>query len=377
MPADSTPRRRRYHAAAVLDDPLQQLRARIDALDAQIVDLLNQRAQVVIEVGKHKRQHGGSIYAPDREAALLRRLAEMNAGPLPQRTLEAVYRELMSGSFALEKPLRIAYVGPPGGFAHQAAVRKFGRSVDYVPLADVEATYSEVLRGHADYGMVPADDAAGSLAETFDAFLANAGGSVRLFAEVPTAVRHDLLAKEPWTEVREVVARPEVLAECRNWLSGTARDRKVRPVATVEQAAECAAQQPGVAAIGPALAAELHGLKVLFEHLADDPDRVARFFVISKHLARRGGDDKTGVLFLTADKPGALADVLDAFRQAGVNLSDLEKRPTGTRRQQYVFYLDADGHAEDAAVCQALADARRHCLEMHVLGSYPRAAEVA
>ncbi|MEM6313736.1 MAG: prephenate dehydratase domain-containing protein, partial [Planctomycetota bacterium] len=304
------------------------------------------------------------------------RLADMNAGPLPQRTLEAVYRELMSGSFALEKPLRIAYVGPPGGFAHQAAVGKFGRSVDYVPLTDVAAVFSEVQRGHADYGMVPADDAAGSLAETLDAFLAGAGGAVRLFAEVPTAVRHDLLAKEPWTDVKEVVARPEVLAQCRSWLSRTARDRKVRPVATVDEAAKIAGNTPGIAAIAPAIAAEQHSLKILFEHIADDPDRVARFFVISTHPAKPSADDKTGVLFLTADKPGALADVLDAFRKAGVNLSDLEKRPTGTRRQRHVFYLDADANADDPTLQQALAEANKHCLEMHELGSYPRAAEV-
>ncbi|MEM8875104.1 MAG: chorismate mutase [Planctomycetota bacterium] len=359
-----------------MTDDLQQLRQRIDALDARIVELLNERAQVVIEVGKLKQRTGGSIYAPDREVALLRRLAEMNTGPLPQRTLEAVYRELMSGSFALEKPLRIAYVGPAGGFAHQAAVGKFGRSVDYVPLTDVASVFSEVQRGHADYGMVPADDAAGSLAETLDAFLAGAGGSVRLFAEVPTAVRHDLLAKESWADVKEVVARPEVLAQCREWLSSTARDRKVRPVATVAEAARTAGSVPGVAAIAPAISAELHGLKVLFEHIADDPDRVARFFVISKQAARKSNDDKTGVLFLTADKPGALADVLDAFRKVGVNLSDLEKRPTGTRRQHYAFYLDADANVADEPLTRALAEAEKHCLEMHILGSYPRAAEV-
>ena len=363
------------------DDALTPLREKIDALDARIVELLNERAEVVVEVGRAKRETGGSIYAPEREQIVLKKLRALNRGPLPDVTLEAVYRELMSGSFALEKPLRIAYVGPPGGFAHQAAVGKFGRSVDYEPVADVAGVADAVIRGHATHGVVPAENGGavlggGELADTLDALLAPAARSIFVCAEVPVALRYDLLGKEPWPQVREVAGKPEVLAQCRGWLSGTGRDRRLREATSIDAAAALAAAEPGVAAVGPRLAAERHGLKRLFEHVGDEADRVARYFVLAAAPAGRSAGGKTGILFLTDDRPGALAGVLDVFRDRGVNLTDIEKRPSNTRRGRDVFYVDVEGHADDDHLQAAITQARRHCAEMITVGSYPRATEV-
>src|SRR5436190_740971 len=190
------------------DAPLENLRKQIDAIDEQIVALLNRRANVVVEVGKHKQQAGTPIYAPDREKLVLEKVRRLNQGPLPDRCLEAVYRELMSGSFALEKPLRIGFLGPAGTFSHSAAVLKFGSSVEYVDLADIPSVFEEVVRGHIDYGLVPVENSIhGGVIDTLDAFLQS---SAKICAEVKVTIHHNLLAKEPWEQVKRIYSKPEV-----------------------------------------------------------------------------------------------------------------------------------------------------------------------
>ncbi len=353
---------------------LQPLRDQIDGFDRQIVELLNARARVVVQIGRIKQQFNEPIYAPDREKTVLDKVRRLNKGPLPDRCMEAVYRELMSGSFALEKPLRIGYLGPPGSFSNAAAVRKFGSSVEYVPLADIPSVFQEVVRGHSDYGLVPVENSLhGGVVDTLDAFLAS---SARICAEVKITIHHNLLAKCPWEQVRTVYSKPEVFSQCRQWLASTARDRDVQPAPSTSKAAEMAAAQPGIAAIGSTLAGELHGLHVLFENIEDDPDNQTRFFVIGREAARRSGDDKTAVMFTTAHKPGALAEVLDVFKENGINLTDIEKRPSKKVNWEYYFFIDAEGHCDDPKMKEAIEAARQHCLQLTVLGSYPRATEV-
>jgi chorismate mutase/prephenate dehydratase len=358
------------------DDPndLEQLRWRIDQLDAQIVQLLNDRANIVVDIGKLKQQTNAPIYAPDREKMVLAKVRQLNKGPLPDRCLEAVYRELMSGSFALEKPLRIGFLGPAGTFSHAAALRKFGSSVEYVPLADIPSVFEEVVRGHIDYGMVPVENSLhGGVVDTLDSFL---GSSARICAEVRINIHHYVLGREPWDKIRTIYSKPEIFSQCRKWLSGVAKDRDVQAVASSSKAAELAAQQDGVAAIGTKIAGELHGLQVLFENIEDDPENETRFLVIGREPARRTGDDKTAIMFTTAHKPGALAEVLDVFKENGINLTDIEKRPSKKVNWEYYFFIDAQAHSEDAAMKTAIEQARKHCLQLTVLGTYPRAAEV-
>jgi chorismate mutase / prephenate dehydratase len=353
---------------------LDPLRAKIDAFDQQIVPLLNARAQVVVEIGRLKQASGEPVYAPDREKAVLERVRKLNAGPLSDRCLEAVYRELMSGSFALERPLRIGFLGPDGSFSHAAAIGKFGSSVDYVPLDDIPGVFEAVVRGHADYGLVPIENSLhGGVIDTLDAFLHS---SVRICAEVLITVHHNLLAAEPWEKIKTIYSKPEVFSQCRHWLATTAKDREVQPSASTSRAAEMASQQSGVAAIGSTLAGRLYGLRVLFENIEDNPDNVTRFFVIAREPAKRSGDDKTAVMFTTAHTPGALAQVLDVFKDNGINLTDVEKRPSKKVNWEYYFFIDAQGHADDPAMQRAIADSRKHCLQLTVLGSYPRATEV-
>src|ERR1700759_5203311 len=202
---------------------LEPLRRKIDRPGADIVALLNQRADVVVEIGNLKRQTNAPIYAPDREKAVLEKVRALNKGPLPDRCLEAVYRELMSGSFALERPLKIGFLGPLGTFSHLASVRKFGSSVENVPLADISSVFEEVVRGHIDYGLVPVENSLhGGVIDTLDAFLHS---SAKICAEVKITIHHYLLPAGPWESVRSIHSKPEVFSQCRKWLAAVAKDR--------------------------------------------------------------------------------------------------------------------------------------------------------
>jgi chorismate mutase/prephenate dehydratase len=358
-------------------DPLAPLRQKIDELDHKIVELLNARARIVVDIGKVKHQSGAPIYAPDREKIVLERIRQANrevGGPLPNSCLEAIYRELMSGSFALEKPLRIAFLGPQGSYSHLASVKKFGSSVEHVAVTDIPAVFKEVDRGHADLGLVPIENSTvGGIIESMDAFLENR--SVTIVAEVLIAIHSHLLANCAPEEVKIVYSKGEALNQCRQWLTATFPNVQRMAVASSSKAAEMAATEKGAAAIGSTLAAELYHLKVLFSNIEDNPSNVTRFFVIGKQPARRTGDDKTSIIFTTAHKSGALVDVLDVFRRFNINLTNIDTRPSQKRNFEYYFFTDLVGHVDDENVKAALAEARQHCLQLATLGSFPRATE--
>ena len=354
-------------------DDLDSLRRKIDELDRRIVDLLNERARVVIEIGEAKRADGTPVYAPDREQDVLARIRELNGGPLPQKTLHAIYRELMSGSFALEKPLRIGYLGPEGSFSQLAAMRKFGASVDYMPLPDIRAVFEEVSRGHCDLGLVPIENSlGGGVIDTMDCFI---DVSVHICAEVLVEIHHNLLANCPAEQIRVIASKPEVFSQCRRWLSTRFDHVQLLPVASTSKAAEMAAAEQNLAAIGSTLAAELYGLNVVFTEIEDNPNNLTRFFVIGRTPAGRTGKDKTAIIFTTAHRAGALAEVLNVFARHQINLTNIDTRPSKRRNWEYYFFVDADGHCEDSNFAAALTESRGHCGELLVLGSFPWASE--
>ena len=360
-------------AAAPSGAELAVLRQRIDELDRNIVELLNERAGVVVEVGRAKLAGGLPVYSPDREQAVLRRIAELNPGPLPQKTLQAIYRELMSGSFLLEKPLRIGYLGPEGSYSHLASMRKFGQSVEYLAVTDIRAVFDEVIRGHVDLGVVPIENSVGGgVIDTLDAFIES---PVSVYAEAIVEIHHNLLANCPPEQIKVIASKPEVFAQCRRWLSASFQGVQQVPVASSSRAAEMASSEAGLAAIGSTLAAELYGLRVVFANIEDNPLNQTRFFVISTRPARRSGNDKTALLFSTAHKAGALVEVLTVLGRHGINLTNIDTRPSRRRNWEYYFFVDAEGHFEDANFADALEEARPHCGFLHVLGSFPKASE--
>jgi chorismate mutase/prephenate dehydratase len=353
---------------------LDELRKRIDELDAQLVELLNERARVVIEVGKIKAQAERPIYAPDREKQVLDKVVKTNKGPLPDRTLVAIWREMMSGSFVLEKRPRIAYLGPGGSFSHTAAMLKFGRSVEYEPLADIRSIFDEISKEHCDLGIVPVENSTGGgVIETLDALIDT---DVKICAEIMMTIHHNLLAACTLEEVEKIYSKPEVFAQCRNWLSSTFKETNTIAVASTARAAQMASEESYSAAIGSRVAAELYGLEVICENIEDIANNVTRFLVVSREDARPTGEDKTAILFSTAHKAGALADVLAVFKQYGINLTNIESRPSKKREWEYYFFVDLLGHRTEERVQAGLEGARQHCLQLSVLGSFPRTKEL-
>lgn len=361
---------------------LDELRKRIDEVDSKLVDLLNTRAELVVNVGKVKRGDGTPIYAPHREQAVLKKVLEASRGPMLSRTIEAVYREIMSGSFALEQPLRIGYLGPPGSFSHEAAQKQFGSSVSFEDLREIEGVFTEVVRGHVDYGMVPIENSAhGGVAEALDAFRRYAS-DVNIYAEVQLGVRQALLANCQPSEVKRIHSKPEALSQCRKWLATQYPKAELIPAVSTSRAVQIAKaeglleEHAGSAAIGSKLAGQLYGVQVLFDNIEDDPNNVTRFFVISKQAAKPSADDKTSIMFTTPDKPGALVSVLRVFQDAEINLSHIDKRPSGRTNWEYTFFIDALGHRDSERMAKAIETAAALCSDLVVLGSYPRSQRV-
>ena len=353
---------------------LGQLRAKIDTLDEQIVKLLNDRAKVVVQVGKLKNAQKTPVYSPDREHQILERIQQLNSGPLSNQCLVAIYRELMSGSFTLERQLRVGCLGPEGSFSHVAATGKFGASAEYLPLPDIRSVFDHVARGHIEVGVVPIENSiGGGVIDTLDAFLET---PVQICAEIRLAVHHNLLANCPLDQIQRVYSKPEVFTQCRNWLSGTFAHVEIIPVASSAKAAELAVSEPNSAAIASRLAAELHNLKILCENIEDHANNETRFLVISQNRAKPTGNDKTSLLMTTAHRPGALVAALDAFRQNNINLTYIDSRPNKKQNWEYNFFIDTEGHAEQPAMKAALDAARQHTTQLIVLGSYPQAVDI-
>lgn len=353
---------------------LEELRKKIDDVDHQLVQLLNERARVVVDIGKLKSKTDGPVYAPDREKQVLEKIVKANAGPLPDKCLVAIWRELMSGSFFLEKSLRIGYLGPCGSFSHTAAMLKFGQSVEYEPLTDITSIFDEVSKGHCDLGLAPVENTmGGGVIETLDALI---DSDVKICAEVLMAIHHNLLANCGLGEIEVIYSKPEVFAQCRKWLSATFKDAQTVAVASTAKAAQMAANEPKAAAIGSHIAAEIYGLKVVYENIEDIANNITRFLIISREDAKRTGEDKTAILFSTAHKAGALADVLDVFKRHEINLTNIESRPSKKRQWEYYFFMDFLGHKTDKNIIDGLEESRKHCLQLSILGSFPRATEL-
>lgn len=353
---------------------LQIHRDRIDALDAELVQLLNERAREVVEIGILKRAGAGPIYAPDREQRVLQRIREHNQGPLPDACLEAIWRELMSGSFALERPLRIGYLGPAGSFSHLAATRKFGSSVEYDKLADIAMIFDAIDRKHIDYGLVPVENSSeGFVAATLDGLMRTTS---RICAEVQIAVHHNLLANCDAPDIHRIYSHPQALGQCRNYLNAQFPNVHRIVTSSTAKAAETAATEPNAAAIASTLAGQMFNVKVQFENVEDNPNNTTRFYVLAHQDTQPTGDDKTALMFTTAHKAGALVEVLNVFRRYDINLTHIDKRPSQTVNWEYTFFIDLFGHMRDQAVHDAIAEAKEHCKTLKVLGSFPRAKDV-
>ncbi len=353
---------------------LTALRCEIDEIDRKLVQIVSDRARIVVQIGKAKRGDGTPIYAPHREKEVLARAIANNPGPLSDRTIEAIYRELMSGSFSLELPLRVGYLGPKGSFSHVAAIRHFGSSVECDDLHEIDHVFEEVQAKRCHYGLVPYENSiGGGITDTLDAFQLF---DVTVYAEALIDVSQTLLTNCPPNEIERIYSKPQIFSQCRQWLSKHYPEAELISMASSSAAVRHTANEANAAAIGSELAGEIYGVKPLFEHIEDKPNNVTRFLIIATESALPTGEDKTSIMFVTAHKPGALVDVLGVFRDASINLSHIDKRPSGRSNWEYTFFIDCDAHRSDENMAAAIKAAHSHCVSLKVLGSYPRAQRI-
>ncbi len=350
---------------------IQELRKKIDELDDKLLELLNQRAQIVVEVGNIKKTEKLDFHSPSREREILERLTAHNKGPFPQDALKAVYREILSSSLSLERPLKIAYLGPRATFTHMAGMQQFGLAAQYVPVESIKDVFSEVERGRADYGIVPVENSTeGVVNYTLDMFI---DSDLKISAEIMLEVSQNLMNRTGRIEdIKKIYTHPQVPGQCRQWLEKNMAGVPVMDAPSTARAAEMAKDDPEAGAIASEMAAVLYGLQIVAKKIEDNPNNFTRFLVVSKRSPGRTGRDKTSIMFSIKDKVGALHAMLTPFAEAGINLNRLDARPSGRRVWDYVFFLDMEGHVEEEKVAKAVENLKKDCLFLKVLGSYPK-----
>lgn len=350
-----------------MNDPLKKLRARIDALDGSVLELLNERAALAQSVGHLK---SGSKYRPAREAQVLRRLADSNRGPLSKQAVRRLFAEIMSACRALEDGIQVAYLGPQGTYSEEAAVKHFGGNAQFHPCASIDEVFRQVESGQTAYGVVPIENSTeGSIARTHDLLFAT---PLKLCSEVLLPVHHCLMSKSGKAAgIKKIVSHSQSLGQCNQWLSRHyARADRV-PVVSNAEAALQVAKDGSAAAIASKIAAAVYGLKIIARNIEDEPQNTTRFLVIAAHEAEPSGQDKTSLVLSTRNVPGAIHGLLAPLAQYGVSMTRLESRPARTGRWEYLFYIDIEGHQLDPAVAKALAKLRDKSAFLKILGSYP------
>ncbi|PSQ93258.1 MAG: prephenate dehydratase, partial [Proteobacteria bacterium SW_6_67_9] len=343
-----------------------------DALDQQILALVNERADCAQQVAEIKRAAGetANFARPEREARLLRELTEANPGPLASDAVTRIFREIISGCLALEQPLRVAYLGPAGTFTQAAVQKHFGGSVGTQPLGAIDEVFREVAAGSAHFGVVPVENSTeGMVTHTLDVF---AESQLRICGEILLRIHHHLVTNAgALASVTCVYAHQQALAQCREWLDANLAHAQRVAVNSNAEAAQRAAAEPAHAAIASAMAAEIYGLECLFERIEDEPDNTTRFLVLGHHDVAPSGDDKTSLLLSARNRPGALFHLIQPLADHGIDMTRLESRPTRGRLWEYVFFVDIAGHADSEAVRPALAALNEEAALCRVLGSYP------
>ncbi len=348
---------------------LHDHRKAIDRLDEQIVELLNERTRHVLEIGAIKLKAGEEIYAPHRESAVLDRICNANSGPLPNESLRSIYREVMSSALALEKTMVIAYLGPEATFTHQAAIQRFGSSLNYSPQKTIAEVFTEVSKNRADYGVVPVENSTeGVVTHTLDMFV---DSDLKVVAQIVMPIQHCLLSRSVRDAIKKLYIHPQTLAQCRVWLHRNFPQAEIIETSSNARSAELAAKDKRSGAIAGTLAADKYKLPVIESDIQDSSANATRFLVLGRKCPPPSGRDRTSIMFSIADKVGALHNALAPFRRYKLNMTKIESRPSKRKAWEYFFFVDCDGHMQDRKVAKALEMLGQHCSFVKVLGSYP------
>jgi chorismate mutase/prephenate dehydratase len=353
-----------------MTDKLTPLRQQIDAIDAQILDLLSQRGRIAQEVGHVKAETDAPVFRPEREAQVLRGVAERNPGPLKNQDVQTIFREVMSACRALEKRVTVAYLGPAGTFSEQAVYQQFGSAVQGLPCASIDEVFRATEAGTADFGVVPVENSSeGAINRTLDLLLAT---TTLISGEVSIPVHHSLMTKTGSMEgVTVVCAHSQALAQCQVWLNLHHPNVERRAVASNAEAAVMASKDPTIAAIASEMAGEQYQLGVVQAHIQDDPHNRTRFVVIGSLETGRSGRDRTSLVLAVPNTAGAVYRLLAPLATHGVSMTRFESRPARIGTWEYYFYVDVEGHRQDAPVARALEELHNNAAFFKLLGSYP------
>ena len=357
---------------AGLDPAAQAIEpAIVDTLDLEIVNLLNQRVKHASKIGKIKHANGADYYDPTREVQVMTKVCSLNPGPIKNPTIRSVYREVISGSIALEKKLVITYLGPEATYTHQAAISNFGVSLDYRSSKTIHDVFSEVESGAADYGVVPIENSTeGAVFHSMDMLVES---DLHICSQVYMPIEHCLISQSPLKEIQKVCSKDQALGQCREWLFAHLPNAEIFDLVSTAEAVRIAKETEGVAAVASALSAQRYGVKIQARGIQDRDDNVTRFLIVGKTQAKPLGDgrDKTSLGISLHDEVGALEKTLQAFAKRGINLSKIESRPSRKKAWDYYFFIDLVGHHQDEEVQAALEDLREYCPFVKWLGSYP------
>lgn len=356
-----------------MSEQLKQHRDQIDAIDEQVLKLVNERAALARTIGSLKDD--GVIYRPEREAQVLRRLQANNVGPLSAEAVSNIFRAVMSNCRALEKALSIAFLGPLGTYSEEAALKQFGLGCGAVVCGSIDEVFRTLEAGQADYGVVPVENSTeGAIGLTLDLLLTS---PLKICGEVTLPIHHCLLSQQTdITQISHIFSHAQSLGQCHEWLSKTLPNAACEAVTSNARAAQMihelvSADGTFAAAIASKRAAELFGLHVLAENIEDDPKNTTRFLVLGKHDVAPSGQDKTSLVMATKNIPGAMVSLLAPLAEHGVSMTKFESRPSKTGVWEYVFFVDIEGHHQDSAVAKALNTISQHAAFIKILGSYP------
>ena len=352
-------------------------RKAIDRLDAHIVRLLNERTKHVLAIGGIKLKAGAEIYAPHRERAVLQRICHLNQGPITDDQLRTIYREIMSSALALEKTMTIAYLGPEATFTHQAAIQRFGSSLQYASQKTINDVFTEVGKNRADYGVVPVENTTeGVVTHTLDMFV---DSDLKIVSQIVLPIQFCLAGNCKPEKIQRLYVHPQALAQCRSWVQRNLPHAEILETSSNARSAELVAHpavksmrlRGKVAAITGLLAAEKYGLDVLEQDIQDNADNATRFLVLGRQCSPPTGNDRTSLMVSITDKVGALHNSLAAFRRYKINMTKIESRPSKRKAWEYFFFIDCDGHMKDRKVAKAISLLGEYCNFVKILGSYP------
>ena len=356
---------------------LTDVRGAIDAIDVQLLGLLNQRAKCAERVAVIKSRDASDdtpvFYRPEREAQIFDRLRALNTGPLENETVERLFREVISGCLALEVPLSIAYLGPTGTYTESAAIKQFGQFARRRALGSIDEVFREVESGAVHYGVVPVENSTeGMVNHTLDCFI---GSKLSICAEVELPIHHAfLLPKDGQTNnIKRIVSHQQSLAQCRRWLDAHFAGIERVAVSSNAEAARMVAEDPELACVAGETAADTYGLSIYMQNVEDEPNNVTRFLVLGNQEVGVSGQDKSSLLVATRNEPGALVKILEPFQRHGISLTRIETRPSKTGNWSYVFFIDFDGHSEEPGITAVLEEIGAVVMDMRLLGSYPKA----